>query len=215
MIPGGAPVQRMKGLLQFYCSWSGHYLKSSLRTATSSGSVSSFRNLHTTISNSYAVATQTQGSESSQEELVLSYVEKPAQGKIAVLGMNRPKAKNSFGKNIVQRFYDALDSIQFDKEVRVVVIRSLVPGIFCAGADLKERLQMKPEDVGPFVARMRTFVTNLENLPIPVIAALDGAALGGGLELALACDLRVASSTAKMGLVETKLAIIPGNLTDI
>ncbi|CAG7815400.1 unnamed protein product [Allacma fusca] len=69
---------------------------------------------------------------------------------------------------------------------------------------------MKPSEVGPFVAKARGLVTELENLPQPVIAALDGAALGGGLEMALACDIRVASSTAKMGLVETRLAIIPG-----
>lgn len=69
---------------------------------------------------------------------------------------------------------------------------------------------MKPEEVGPLVAKMRRVLSDIEMLPMPVIAALDGAALGGGLELALACDLRVASTTAKMGLVETRLAIIPG-----
>ncbi|ROT83398.1 Methylglutaconyl-CoA hydratase, mitochondrial precursor [Penaeus vannamei] len=69
---------------------------------------------------------------------------------------------------------------------------------------------MKPEEVGPFVAKARSCISDIENLPMPVIVALDGAALGGGLEMALACDLRVAADTAKMGLVETKLAIIPG-----
>ena len=64
--------------------------------------------------------------------------------------------------------------------------------------------------VGAFVAKARRLINDLENLPMPVIAAIDGHALGGGLEMALACDLRVASDNAKMGLVETKLAIIPG-----
>ena len=64
--------------------------------------------------------------------------------------------------------------------------------------------------VGPFVSKARKLISELENLPMPVIAAIDGHALGGGLEMALACDLRVASENAKMGLVETKLAIIPG-----
>ena len=64
--------------------------------------------------------------------------------------------------------------------------------------------------VGPFVSKARKLISELENLPMPVIAAIDGHALGGGLEMALACDLRVASESAKMGLVETKLAIIPG-----
>lgn len=69
---------------------------------------------------------------------------------------------------------------------------------------------MSERDIGPFVKRLRDLTTSLATIPTPTIAALDGAALGGGLELALACDLRVASSSAKMGLVETKLAIIPG-----
>ena len=69
---------------------------------------------------------------------------------------------------------------------------------------------MPPQMVGPFVAKARAFINDLENLPMPVIAAIDGHALGGGLEMALACDIRVAADSAKMGLVETRLAIIPG-----
>lgn len=69
---------------------------------------------------------------------------------------------------------------------------------------------MRPEEVGPFVAGLRQLLGDLEELPQPTVAALDGAALGGGLEMALACCLRTASSTAKLGLVETGLAIIPG-----
>lgn len=83
-------------------------------------------------------------------------------------------------------------------------------GIFCAGADLKERQTLSPAEVHRFVNSLRRLVVNIENLPMPVIAAIDGAALGGGLELALACDLRTVSSQVKMGLVETRLAIMPG-----
>ena len=86
----------------------------------------------------------------------------------------------------------------------------MVPGVFCAGADLKERAKMQQEEVGPFVSRTRKLFDELARLPVPVIAAMDGVALGGGLEMALACDIRIASSSAKIGLVETKLAIIPG-----
>ncbi|XP_058157412.1 methylglutaconyl-CoA hydratase, mitochondrial isoform X3 [Dasypus novemcinctus] len=78
------------------------------------------------------------------------------------------------------------------------------------GADLKERVKMHPSEVGPFVSKTRAVINEIANLPVPTIAAIDGLALGGGLELALACDIRVAASSAKMGLVETKLAIIPG-----
>ncbi|XP_012582080.1 PREDICTED: methylglutaconyl-CoA hydratase, mitochondrial isoform X2 [Condylura cristata] len=78
------------------------------------------------------------------------------------------------------------------------------------GADLKERVKMSSSEVGPFVSKIRSVINEIANLPVPTIAAIDGLALGGGLELALACDIRVAASSAKMGLVETKLAIIPG-----
>lgn len=79
-----------------------------------------------------------------------------------------------------------------------------------AGADLKERTKLTPDQVSKFVSRLRRLMQTVYHFPVPVIAALDGTALGGGLELALACDMRVASTVAKMGLVETKLAIIPG-----
>ncbi|XP_071816111.1 methylglutaconyl-CoA hydratase, mitochondrial-like isoform X2 [Apostichopus japonicus] len=129
---------------------------------------------------------------------------------IAVIGLNRPEAMNSFSKNLVQKLEDAIGAVEFDKNVRTVIIRSLAPGIFCAGADLKERAKMPVNEVGPFVARLRGMIGKLNTLPFPVIAALDGTAVGGGLELALSCDFRIAANTAKMGVVETRLAIIPG-----
>ncbi|XP_077872526.1 methylglutaconyl-CoA hydratase, mitochondrial-like [Ictidomys tridecemlineatus] len=104
----------------------------------------------------------------------------------------------------------AVDALKSDKKFRTIIIRSEVPGIFCAGADLKERAKMHASEVGPFVSKIRAVINDIANLPVPTIAAIDGLGLGGGLELALACDIRVAASSAKMGLVETKLAIIPG-----
>lgn len=80
----------------------------------------------------------------------------------------------------------------------------------CTGADLKERAKMHQSEVGPFVSKARALISELGNLPMPTIAAIDGAALGGGLEMALSCDIRIASNNAKLGLTETKLAIIPG-----
>ncbi|XP_071321665.1 methylglutaconyl-CoA hydratase, mitochondrial isoform X2 [Trachinotus anak] len=106
--------------------------------------------------------------------------------------------------------FEAVEDIKKNNKVRSVILCSLAPGIFCAGADLKERAKMHQSEVGPFVSKARALITELGNLPVPTIAAIDGAALGGGLEMALACDIRIASNTAKMGLVETKLAIIPG-----
>ena len=129
---------------------------------------------------------------------------------IVLLGLNRPEAKNALGRCLMDEFRSALAELRFDPSVRVVVLHSLVPGAFCAGADLKERAAMAPPEVAAFVHGLRSGFTELEDLPMPVIAALEGAAFGGGLELALAADLRVAGAEARMGLVETALAIIPG-----
>ena len=144
-----------------------------------------------------------------KDDLVVDYLDGDQTG-IVVFGLNRPQAKNSFSRNLVYQLIDAVEAVKFDKGARVVIIKSTTPGIFCAGADLKERAKMPAHLVGAFVGKARRLITDLENLPMPVIAAIDGHALGGGLEMALACDLRIASDSAKMGLVETKLAIIPG-----
>ncbi|XP_067005090.2 methylglutaconyl-CoA hydratase, mitochondrial [Anabrus simplex] len=142
------------------------------------------------------------------QDLVVHHVDNDQS--IVVLGLNRPKAKNALGQILAADIANALEDIKCHTKARVVILRSMVPGIFCAGADLKERLQMNPLEVNMYVSKLQSLATSIENLPMPVIAAIDGVALGGGLELALACDIRVASSDAKLGLVETKLAILPG-----
>lgn len=147
--------------------------------------------------------------ESPQREVIVKYLDGKDNG-IAVIGLNRPDAKNALGKRLVEQLFSAMDTLRRDSKVRALIVRSLVPRIFCAGADLKERATMEPSEVGRFVSSLRGLANDLENIGTPVISAIDGAALGGGLELALACDIRTASSEAKMGLVETKLAIIPG-----
>lgn len=129
---------------------------------------------------------------------------------IILLGLDRPAAKNALGRQLLAEFRQALAELRSDPAARVVVVHSLVPGVFCAGADLKERAGMAQTEAAAFVQGLRTAFTELEDLPMPVVAALEGAAFGGGLELALAADLRVAGVDAKMGLVETALAIIPG-----
>lgn len=147
-----------------------------------------------------------------EDELRVRHLDAENRG-IVVLGINRAYAKNSFSKNLIKMLSKAVDALKSDKKVRTIIVRSEVPGVFCAGADLKERVKMNPSEVGPFVSKIRAVINEIANLPVPTIAAIDGLALGGGLELALACDIRVAASSAKMGLVETKLAIIPGGGT--
>ncbi|KAK0095923.1 hypothetical protein PV326_007050 [Microctonus aethiopoides] len=143
------------------------------------------------------------------KEVKLSYLDGKDNG-ITVLSLNRPKARNAFDQNLVLQLTKALDLIRNDEKIRVLIIRSLVPNIFCAGADLRERFRMNDNEVEEFVCSLRNLMNNVESMPTPVISAIDGVALGGGLELALATDIRTASIEAKMGLVETKLAIIPG-----
>ncbi|KAL0279278.1 UNVERIFIED_CONTAM: hypothetical protein PYX00_000873 [Menopon gallinae] len=148
-------------------------------------------------------------SKSAEEQLKIEYLTGENSG-IVEFGLNRQSGKNSLSKSLLKSLTDALDSVSYDKNARVLVIRSLVSGIFCPGADLKERATLTPPEVKQFVNGLRSMMTSIENLGVPVIAAMDGAALGGGLELALACDVRTATTTTKLGLVETRLAIIPG-----
>lgn len=79
---------------------------------------------------------------------------------------------------MILQLCDAVEAVKFDTNARVIILRSTTPGIFCAGADLKERQTMPPEAVGPAVAKARRFIYDLENLPMPVICAIDGHALG-------------------------------------
>jgi enoyl-CoA hydratase/carnithine racemase len=97
-----------------------------------------------------------------------------------------------------------------DRALRVVILTGAGDRAFCAGADLKERARMGDGEVASFHRALRSALAALEALPQPVVAALNGAALGGGLELALACDLRVAAEGIELGLPEVGLGIIPG-----
>lgn len=129
---------------------------------------------------------------------------------ILCIGLNCPDVKNALGVNLMKQLAEVIDKLKEDESTRVVIVHSLVPGAFCAGANLKERVGMDESDVGPFVSRARALIHRLYELPQPTLCAIDGIALGGGLEMALACDLRAASNDAVMGLVETRLAILPG-----
>uniref|UniRef100_A0A8C5NF92 AU RNA binding protein/enoyl-CoA hydratase n=1 Tax=Gouania willdenowi TaxID=441366 RepID=A0A8C5NF92_GOUWI len=136
-------------------------------------------------------------SSDSKDDLRVRYLEGEDSG-IVVVGINRPKAKNAISKNLVKMMFEAVEDIKTNNKVRSVIVCSLVPGVFCAGADLKERAKMHPSEVGPFVSKARALITELGNLPVPIIAAIDGAAIGGGLEMALACDIRIAWGTQRL-----------------
>lgn len=137
-------------------------------------------------------------------------VERIADG-VSAITLNRPKQKNAISVKLLGELKASIEQAADDKSLRVLIIRSSERGSFCAGADLAERRTMSPAAVSLFLQNLRSTFTLLQNFHMPTIAAIDGPCLGGGLELSLACDFRVAGNEAKkIGLPETKLGIIPG-----
>ena len=129
---------------------------------------------------------------------------------VAVLTLNRPEVMNSFNFALLHALKEQIEALQFKAGIRVVIITGCGQKAFCAGADLKERTTLDEAQVKDFILTIRNLFTAIESLNKPVIAAVNGIALGGGTELALACDIRIAAMNATMGLTETRLAIIPG-----
>ena len=131
-------------------------------------------------------------------------------GNVAVLTIDREARRNALSRRTLLELGRLGRMLVADPDVRAIVITGAGDKVFCAGADLKERQGMANEDVRVQVGLYRSELGVLDRSPKPVIAALNGAALGGGLELALVCDLRVAAPHATVGLPETTLGIIPG-----
>ena len=134
---------------------------------------------------------------------------------ILILTLNRPEAMNCFNFDLLAALADAIREANFDTALRCIVITGAggddpKKAAFSTGADLKERRTMTQDQVRRFIFTIRNTFTAVEQVRVPVIAAINGFAFGGGMELALACDLRIASSGVIMGLTETSLAIIPG-----
>jgi len=129
---------------------------------------------------------------------------------VAILTLNRPTAMNSLNFDLLYAIRDAMDDLQYREEIRCVIITGAGEKAFCAGADLKERATLSQDEVKRFILTIRNLLSSIQNIGKPMIAAVNGIALGGGTELALASDIRIASTTAVMGLTETRLAIIPG-----
>jgi enoyl-CoA hydratase/carnithine racemase len=134
---------------------------------------------------------------------------------ILILTLNRPEAMNCFNSDLLAALADTIREANFDMDLRCIIITGAggedpKKASFSTGADLKERRTLSPDQVRRFIFTIRNTFTAVEQVRVPVIAAINGFAFGGGMELALACDLRIASSNVIMGLTETSLAIIPG-----
>ncbi|OKL59532.1 hypothetical protein UA08_04990 [Talaromyces atroroseus] len=145
--------------------------------------------------------------------MLVSTIPAPHGGTIQIIQLARGSAKNAISPQLLHELNREIESIYDESKTnstRALIIASAVDDVFCAGADLKERQAMTLKETHLFLASLRSAFSRLSHLPIPSIACLSGMALGGGLELALCCQLRVFSPNATVGLPETRLAIIPG-----
>jgi len=131
-------------------------------------------------------------------------------GPIATLTINRPAALNALNRAVIDEIAGTIEEIRADPAVRVLIVTGAGDRAFVAGADIAAMAAMSPIEGLDFSEAGHHAMDALETLPIPVIAAVNGFALGGGLELALACDLIIASENARFGQPEINLGLIPG-----
>ena len=130
---------------------------------------------------------------------------------IATVYINRPEKLNALNKATIQELHETLELIDNNPDVRVIIITGSGEKAFVAGADIAEFAHFSAEEGSKLAAQGQQFLFDfIEKMKTPVIAAINGFALGGGLELAMACHFRIASENAKMGLPETSLGVIPG-----
>jgi methylglutaconyl-CoA hydratase len=131
-------------------------------------------------------------------------------GEVEVWTIDGAPRRNSITRGMLRKLHEELARAAASRRLRCVVVTGAGDRAFCAGADLKERAGMSEADVHAFHRDLRAALRGIEASPKVFLAAVNGAALGGGLELALACDLRVLGSAAEVGLPEVALGIIPG-----
>ncbi|MRX73545.1 enoyl-CoA hydratase [Bacillus lacus] len=140
----------------------------------------------------------------------MNSIELNIENNIALLTLNRPQALNCFNYDLLCELESKVEEIRVHPQVRVLIITGSGSKAFSAGADLKERKTLSDEQVRRNLYKIGEVFTKIEQLPQPVIAAINGYAFGGGMELALACDVRIIAEGTSIGLTETSLAIIPG-----
>lgn len=129
---------------------------------------------------------------------------------IATLTFNRPKALNALNQALLKEFDTVLNQVENSQDIRVLILTGSGEKAFVAGADISELARMNPLLAKSFSTKGQKLFSRLESLPVPVIAAVNGFALGGGTEVALACDFIYASEKAVFGLPEITLGLIPG-----
>lgn len=144
------------------------------------------------------------------QPLSYSSIKLATSGHTAVIAVSRASALNALNSVVLDELDAALAEVRADKDCRALIITGEGEKAFVAGADIAEMRDLGPDEAVSFARRGQAVFRAIEELPIPVIAAVNGYALGGGCELALACDIRIASENARFAQPETGLGIIPG-----
>ena len=140
----------------------------------------------------------------------MKYVQIDLQNDVAVLKIHRPEALNAMNLDVISELSRAIDLISVDQGIKVLVITGSGERSFCAGADISYMVDIDAVTAEKYASSAQSMLNKIEKMEKPVIAAINGFALGGGCELALVCDLRIASENAKMGQPEVTIGIPPG-----
>jgi len=140
----------------------------------------------------------------------MKYIQIDLQNDIAILKINRPEALNAMNLDVIHELTRAIDLISVDQGVKVLIITGAGERSFCAGADISYMVDIDAVTAEKYASSAQSILNKIEKMEKPVIAAINGFALGGGCELALVCDIRIASDNAKIGQPEVTIGIPPG-----
>lgn len=140
----------------------------------------------------------------------MKYIQLEPQSEVAIIKINRPEALNAFNADVILELSRTIDIVAVDDGIKVVIITGAGERSFSAGADISYMVNITPVVAEKYASSAQEVLNKIERLEKPVIAAINGFALGGGCELALACDIRIASSNAKLGQPEVTIGIPPG-----
>ena len=140
----------------------------------------------------------------------MKYIQLEPQADIAIIKINRPEALNALNTDVILELSRTLDIIGVDDGIKAVIITGVGERSFCAGADISYMVNITPIMAEKYASAAQDVLNKIEKLEKPVIAAINGFALGGGCELAMVCDIRIASSNAKLGQPEVTIGIPPG-----
>jgi len=141
---------------------------------------------------------------------MMKYVQIEPLGDICLLRINRPEALNAMNTDVIAELSRSIDIVGFDDSIKVVIITGSGEKSFCAGADIAYMVNIDPIRAEKYATSAQSVLNKIERLDKPVIAAVNGFALGGGCELSMVCDMRIASSNAKIGQPEVTIGIPPG-----